>query len=296
MGVLISKFRPEPYYKSCDRYLERLDAKYSSIQSRQSKRKASTKKIKELIFITTAVTVVMAGFYASWVNSRPKGTFTPTGAAQRVSVLFVAPLLGYIIQASLVWVSASLDGWDKRRLETLEKSKRTMLQDLKDSTHYNKIMALMLKYDPEEKKKVELLESAREGRVVQRRWSSHDQPIPASPAPTHRIVASTGRMLMPVLDKLANSVIGDDPALVMELDSLKHRLEAVRTEKVKLEEENRMLKNELLRLHPDFFGPAGNGSETVHLEEAQEDNEGNKDPTDCGAQGVVDCGQDPAMD
>lgn len=78
-------------------------------------------------------------------------------------------------------------------------------------------MELMLKYDPEERKKAALLDFAKKEQIVHRRWSSHDPAIHASPPTHHRIIASTGRVLMPVLDKLANSVIGDSPALLDEL-------------------------------------------------------------------------------
>lgn len=86
---------------------------------------------------------------------------------------------------------------------------------VQDSAHYNKIIDLLMKYDPEERKKATLLDFAKKQGFNRRH--SMGQSIPASVPPHHRIVASTGRVLMPVLDKLANNLIGDDPVLIKEL-------------------------------------------------------------------------------
>ncbi|GMH33172.1 hypothetical protein BSKO_01006 [Bryopsis sp. KO-2023] len=248
LGSLFSRFRSEPYYKKCERRLERLENETFKLKARCDNRAATVQKIKGRIVLYAWILTCVAAAYASWVYGQPEGTYTPLGSASRVSLIIVLPSLSYVMHTSIGWLVSLRDAWDKRSLTKLNRKRMDMLKDLKETAQFENIFAVIRKYDPEERKKADLLEKLKKEEFVPRQRTSNST-IPSGRSgfvatTTKGLMANTGKMIMPVLDTLANSVIGDNPALLEEVRSLQRRLSDMHATNVALEMELKKLRAE----------------------------------------------------
>jgi len=203
-----------------------------------------------------AVLTAAAGAYASWVHQLPEGTYTALESAVRTSAVFVIPCLAAIWYSLVTGYLMWREGRDIRKLEHLNKARMHMLKDLKDRANFEKISALLQKYDPEERKKSTMGQTSRshnaENRPGHRRRSSRSlnavtvaQP-PQSGGNTS-LAYSAGKMLLPVFDRLATSIMGDSPELINELRELRESVTQMEDTIAQLTSENFQLRGELAR-------------------------------------------------
>lgn len=247
-GSLFARFRSEPYYKKCEQRLDRLENETTKITARCANRATTVQKIKGWIVLFAWTSTSVAALYASWVYGQPDGTYTPLGSASRVSAIIVLPLLSYASHMSIGWLVSLRDAWDKRSLTKLNQKRMDLLKDLKETAQFENIFAVIRKYDPDEKKKAELLDKLKKEEFVPRQAPPNAM-IPSARqgivvSTTKGLVANTGKMILPVLDTLANSVIGDNPALVEEVRCLRRSLSEMQATNTALQMELHKLRGD----------------------------------------------------
>eukprot|EP00210_Caulerpa_lentillifera_P001735 g1665.t2 len=152
--------------------------------------------------------------FPSTVYQQPVDQYSRNGRILRTSLILDVPLLMIMLHRLMLWSFELLLKWDDHRLKKLDKTFTSMLADFKDRNRYNRILELLKKYDPDEQRKQKLIEIAQ-----------NPNPVPQPPPQQKPVIAkraSFGGSLMSgagkVVDKLANSIIGDQPELVEELE------------------------------------------------------------------------------
>lgn len=239
MGAFISRrVGTDPYYASYEKAFERLEKESSKILDRRVKRRRTMDQMANVGFWLTSVTLCIALLIAaylqqvesrSWINK----TATILGA---LALPALSVLLHRGVQSVLRWREVK----DERFLKKLMDSKRKMVKELKDSTRFDRTMALIKKYDPDE----QALNSSPRARDIaaganglRRRPSvPRTQGAPTTPdsstgamimrpaavAATAAanaaagVAAGTGKMLMPMFEQLASNLIADNPVLMEE--------------------------------------------------------------------------------
>lgn len=87
--------------------------------------------------------------YAAWVSQQITGTFTTTEHAKRMSLVFIFPTAAYALHVLLSSIKMLLDKKADRQIAALEGRLRKTVSAVKDSTHYEKTLQLLQKYDPD---------------------------------------------------------------------------------------------------------------------------------------------------
>eukprot|EP00803_Ostreobium_quekettii_P006224 evm.model.scf_1302.6 EVM.evm.TU.scf_1302.6 scf_1302:26161-30720(+) len=306
LGWLPRWFRSDPYYTSYERSFERLEKEQSRVEVRGAARRArrgqTRRTFSSNLFYLAAVLTAAAGAYASWVHQLPEGTYTAVESAVRTSAVFVIPCLAAIWYSLVTGYLMWREGRDIRKLEHLNKARMHMLKDLKDRANFEKISALVQKYDPEERNKSMAGQTSRsqnaETRPGHRRRSSHsNKSVPVAQPPQSggnaSLAYSAGKMLFPVLDHLATSIMGDSPELLNELRELRESVTQMQDTIAHLTSENFQLRGELARVQqgsslegssggpapdpegrPEEFEPAGSISSGDDGEEARDEPDG----------------------
>ncbi|EFN58202.1 hypothetical protein CHLNCDRAFT_142061 [Chlorella variabilis] len=251
----------DPYYASYDRSLGNIKAELDRIQAARAARHKAWAAIRARFLGGFAAAYAAVLAYAAYVNHQPPGTYRPAQQAARVAPAFLAPPLGWAAHRLLGWLQAALDARAARRVRQLDGKLRKQVSELKDSTRYQRTLALLQKYDPDYvPPKLERTPSARGGR----------QPLgaraPAGGGGAGRAAGAAvnaagsalqgAGSLFPALAQLysraADTLIADDPVTLgllreaqQQSDLLRQRLMAAEGRSVALLRENIALKQQL---------------------------------------------------
>ena len=114
-----------------------------------------SQRSKRLSAWTSAVrSYGVAGFFlaaalAASASRAAPGTYTPREHLARVAPLFVEPAVVLAALALVRSLGSAVAARDERRLRAARRRLREAVADLKDSTRFERTMALLVKYDPE---------------------------------------------------------------------------------------------------------------------------------------------------
>lgn len=286
-GVFSLRGASDRYYVSYEKAFERIDNECAKIKSRQQRRQQSRNRVNFFFFSFSAVLMAFAAAQAAWVHRQPPGTFSTEQHVARVSPVVIVPLMVYIGH----WVVSFFFNWSESRgtskLKKLAETKRKMVKQLKDSTRFDKTMALIKKYDPE----------------FYEEFAVNGTPLPGQPpfsglnkrppgqgpgrtpgglmaktganvsAAAVMAAAGAGKVLLPMFDKLASSVIGDSPVLLEELRQAQTAALAQDRENAALRKENAALRAQLRELQG--LPPCDS---TTDLSSQQQDEEEDSEP------------------
>ncbi|CAK0742861.1 hypothetical protein CVIRNUC_001426 [Coccomyxa viridis] len=226
MGAYWSKrIGSDPYYASYERSFKVLKKDIDRIKISLHRRKYREHVVANTIFFYGAVGFGLALLGAAWVVQQPTGTYTPQGHSMRVAPLFAEPVLAYLLYYIVLGAMHLWDNRDKRRVEVLNKKLRKMVAELKDSTRYEKTAKLLESYDPDyvppTPRKQQQQQALRTAYIP---GSAKAPSTPAAGRGDRRLslgplqhMTGAGISLMPAFDKLATSLIGDNPALTEAL-------------------------------------------------------------------------------
>lgn len=275
----------DPYYTGYERSFERLEKETRRLQDRKAQRAVNVKRFSTDLFMAAVTCMAAALVYASWVYRQPPEMYAVKDRAIHSSPIVIVPLLAMLLNKMNSWYLSLRERWDDGRIERLKKTRKDMLKSLKDCTHYDRIYELLKKYDPDEQEKgaigqpnqsrvrqedqISVVHHRRTASVCtsEEMLSATDcSRTPVAPSrsgrlpprgprghpPRHQrsssLVETAQKMIVPVFDHVANSIIGDNPEMLEELKKLKEEIAAKEKMISSLKLENTRMKEELQTL------------------------------------------------
>jgi hypothetical protein len=197
-------------------------------------------------FVATYVAILA---YAAWTLQRPQGTYTAGEQARRVAPVFVAPAVAYALRALLQRLVSILNKAADRHIAALQERQHKALADLKDSTRYEKTLALLKKYDPNYAPPTAPASAAGQRRGGGGRPSALAAPVGRAAALAAQTAHGAGGLLFPLLSqawaRAADTLIADDPVLVDLLRQAREQEGAMRQQLLGLQAENEALRRRL---------------------------------------------------
>lgn len=261
---MFSRIGSETYYASYDRKLEELQAYSAELREKQSKLRLLQQKLLSTVFwYCTAPWVAMVA-YAAWVIRQPPETFGVRGQFLRVAPVYAWP--------AAVCTACALGGrltdiichFLQLQAKASQRSMRAMITDLKESTHYDKTLQLLRKYDPDfaaEEAKQRARMTKQQNSPARHIHFSSKSDSPSTPRQVGALAGSAlrgaGSRVMPALDYIATNLMGDSPALTNALreaqsegEALRRRVEDAEARIVDLEDQNETMRKLLGEKQP----------------------------------------------
>ncbi|KAK9820260.1 hypothetical protein WJX72_008203 [[Myrmecia] bisecta] len=261
MGGYFSRFQSD-VFANYEKSMQRIKSEADRLRQQKYVRKKRLDAISSKILLWASLLFGAALAYAAWVLRQPPGSYTALGHFLRVSPVVFEPILAYFAHDVVKWIASWGARRDEARIKALDTKLRSIVSELKDSTRYQKTQKLLDLYDPD---------AAAARAAAARRMPAASPAMPLGPPgaqrPTaqtsssggtssqlqiHRRVTGAGLSLLPALDKLATSLIGDNPALTeglrearSEAEALRERLAAAERRVAELVDENTSLRHRL---------------------------------------------------
>ncbi|KAL6759860.1 hypothetical protein V8C86DRAFT_2565909 [Haematococcus lacustris] len=246
---LLRRRRSDSYHANLEKEFERFDLRCRHIAKRRSQRKRNMAAQDRTFMAAAAITTIAALAHLTWMNQQPSFTFLVWDKLRRAVASFLVPVLVLAVSRLFSQCQLLLDQRDQRELQRVTDTKKRMVKDLKDSTHFEKTMELLKKYDPEQQQPLPVLAlPAAGGLGTGGRLTPTSQLLARTSTAAVAAAAGAGKALFPLLDSLANNMIGDNPHLVEELRRTQRQMQG-------LQERNAALKAELLELHKRYDLP-----------------------------------------
>ncbi|KAG2499137.1 hypothetical protein HYH03_002720 [Edaphochlamys debaryana] len=267
MGGWFSRAGTDTYYANYEKSFERLEKESAKIVDRRVKRRKRMEAVSGVAFWTTAVLICVAVLLTAYLQQVDGQKW------YRKSIMilgaFAVPCATLLLSRGLLWLLRFGETRDERFLRKLMDAKRKMIKDLKDNTRFEKTMALIKKYDPDEPANSPRGAGPASGGGLRRRPngapaagppganrtpSMSQTPRAGTPAgvlmqrsaaaasAAVSVAAGTGKALMPVFESLANNLVGDSPVLIQEAQQLR--------------DENFLLKARLAEIEARLAQPA----------------------------------------
>jgi len=251
-------------------------------QNRRTTQLIMWKHVRNRFWATFLAIYAIIIAYGAWVARQPPGVFTPSQHAARVLPVFIAPALAYIVYYSLSYVFKLLDRWTLRKINHSERRLKKVLNELKDSSRYDKTLQLLKKYDPDylpvpppiitnnnnNNKSMSLRKMVFRGGgnspianngiggTITGAGVSSQSLASKATAAAYATVGRASSKVMPVMAQLwnhaAENLIADDPVMMellreakAESDMLRHRLGDVEMVAQQLNIENKHLRRRL---------------------------------------------------
>ncbi|KAL4443516.1 hypothetical protein ABPG75_011253 [Micractinium tetrahymenae] len=254
----------DPYYASYERSLGNIKTELDRLQAARIVRAKAWAAIRARFWrgFAAAYAVILA--WAAYVNRQPLGTYTHAQQAARVAPAFLAPLAAWLAHRLLGWLQRLLDRRGAARARQLEAKLRKQVTELKDSTRYDRTLALLQKYDPDyAPPKPQRVASARGPAASQQQGAAAATAggLPARAAGAAVNVAGSalqgaGSRLFPLLGQLysqaAGTLIADGPVMLgllrdaqQQSNILRHRLMDAEARAIALLQANIALKQQL---------------------------------------------------
>jgi len=270
MGGRVSRL--DRFYTNYEKSFERLEQEVQRLKSKRAKTSLRKSTVTFWSSVSIAVAVVIAAMLIYKIQQLPPGTLSYQEHFQQVGLSLGLPLVAGVLHWIVHRLAGFLDSRDGRKIKALEAAKRKMVKELKDMSNFEKTKALIDKYDPDAKPVLAMAPSPGQGGKHHGGWSgspgvggpgwSPQQggrpgmmmgPVMATGAVgAASAVAGAGRALMPLIDKLANTMIGDNPVLLddlrraqMEIARAQANVDAAMADAQNLRDENFSLKQKL---------------------------------------------------
>lgn len=241
MGILWSRrVGSDPYYLSYEKSFEKITSKESQIKERGLKRRKRWQEISGRSTFASAVWAVGVAAAWGWVGKQqlivPYSRLWQLCVGLSLGVLFLLIALAVVLKKVL----SVLEQRDGVYLKRLQESRKRMLKELKDATHYEKTMALLKKYDPESQPPPPPPQ-----RMTQTTPRTPGPIVPAAnKTPTSMLIGAgnlafgaAGKALAPMFDTIANNMIGDNPQLLDALRRAEQEVAYLRSENASLKQQ-----------------------------------------------------------
>ncbi|PRW56763.1 hypothetical protein C2E21_4548 [Chlorella sorokiniana] len=259
LRTLFARVGSDPYYASYDRSLGNIKSEVDRVQAARAARAKAWGAVRARFLGYWAASWAVLLAYAAYVNRQPHGTYSPAQQAARVAPAFLAPAAGWLVHRLLSWLQGALDRRSAGRVKVLEGKLRKQVAELKDSTRYERTLALLQKYDPDYAPPRP--QGAPSGRQLGKLGAPGNSSVTSRAAGAAVNAAGTalqgaGAKMFPVLAQLyshaAGTLIADDPVTLgllreaqQESDALRHRLIQAEGRAVALLQDNIVLKLQL---------------------------------------------------
>ncbi|KAF8073061.1 hypothetical protein HT031_000722 [Scenedesmus sp. PABB004] len=210
--------RSDRVYGDYEKCFERVESSVAAVKARAAARARRREALGRWASVGVSLALALAAAVIYQVQQQPPGTFTYQQHFARVGGALALPAAA----GALHWLAALalgvLQRRDAARVKRLEGMKRSMVKELKDMSRYDRIKTLIDKYDPDARPPPPPLPAA----------AANGGPGPAMPALLMKgsgqvagaaalAVAGAGKALVPLFDKLATSLISDNPMLLEDL-------------------------------------------------------------------------------
>lgn len=253
MGLLFSRVGSDPYYASYERSFEKVEKEIVRLQTQKRRRQQWLEAFKSRALVVFLAIFVPAAAIAAQVHRQPPGTFTAREHFIRVSPVLLVPVAFGIFYFLAQYLCSWKDAAQSKKTQRLVDIKRKLIKELRDSTRYDKTHQLIKKYDPD----------ATPASVLRPKPGGWDALVPpvrgvangtSLNAATSAAGAAAGAMggvskaLFPVIEKLASSMIGDNPVVLEQFRQVQHQLEDAQQQASALWAENVELREEVQRL------------------------------------------------
>lgn len=274
MGAFFSRIGSDPY-AGYERSLEGLKSTIDRLQEKVAVRQKHISSVDGTIFTYGLAGFAIALGLAAWALRQPPGALSHKQHLCSVLPLFVEPIGAYVLYVAWNTSQSLLGRRERAKLAASNTKLRKMITDLKDTTRYQKTQALLCKYDPDyvipspSPPAKQQLQTPSRTPLRSIRSDGRDTPWRQS---------ALGRMtgagaILPAIDKLASTLIGDNPALMQmlrvaksEAETLRERLAAAEARAAQLHAQNAALRERLGEdAGPPLMDEAGLGSSALEM-------------------------------
>ncbi|KAF5834834.1 hypothetical protein DUNSADRAFT_8374 [Dunaliella salina] len=227
MGFLGWLFTGKDLYLNYEKSFERIVKKSNAILARRYARRQKMQTYSRVLWNAFTFSVVAGIGHLVWLNRMPAGALPVQQHITRSALSVIVPLATFILHSAFGKIVSLFESRDNSMLKRLYDSKKKMVQDLKDSTRFEKTMALIRKYSPEDQ--ASLAPSPQPVPIPitpATKQRQQNQPIPTPPSHLLSAAAGAGKVLFPMFDSLATNMIGDNPQLVAHLRQTQAQLAA----------------------------------------------------------------------
>ncbi|GBF93771.1 hypothetical protein Rsub_06103 [Raphidocelis subcapitata] len=229
--------RLDRYYASHEKAFERIEIDLRRLQERMSQRVRRRSTLGTWSTAAVALSVCLSFYLIYEVQQRQ---YAYREHFQRVSGAMALPLAAGALHWALLGFFSVMDRRVARRIKGLEDAKRALIKELKDASSYERTKSLIEKYDPDARR---MPPAPPPGTLLAQQHARRlagPHPQPGSPVrgggkllprPGHMAgaaaaaVGSAGLALVPLLDKLAATLIADNPVLLDDLRRAQAQLE-----------------------------------------------------------------------
>eukprot|EP00879_Flechtneria_rotunda_P017494 GHRR01018343.1.p1 GENE.GHRR01018343.1~~GHRR01018343.1.p1 ORF type:complete len:436 (+),score=201.31 GHRR01018343.1:371-1678(+) len=243
-----------------------------------------------------ALTILVAAGVIYQVQQKSPGTYSYQQHVSWIGGAMALPACAFALHWLLVFVLGAVEGRDVRKLKALEAAKRNMIKELKDMSRFDKIKSLIDKFDPDAAQASPAVANSAgglqgpnysapaPGRLQQQHHQYQQQQRlqqPQVPALLMKgsgqvagaaalAVTGAGKAILPLFDKLATTLISDNPVLLEDLRRAQHQLQeaenrtmAVLQNSYAVQHENITLKQRLVDLEKQLDLPASFNAEAL---------------------------------
>ncbi|KFM29279.1 hypothetical protein F751_1655 [Auxenochlorella protothecoides] len=249
MGLTLSRIGSDPYYANYEKSLARIQKDVIKLKAQLEARRAVSAHIRSRFLGGFAAVYVVILAYAAWVARAPPATYTYRQHLTLVAPALYAPPAAWLLYRLLSAILQALDSYSARKVALLDSKLRKMVAELKESSRYERTLALLKKYDPEYKPPLPT-PAPRPAAPAGRAPGVQGPRAPPQPQP------AAGPKVVPALTQLwtraADRLIADDPVALRllqeaqrEAAELRAALVASETETLRLQAQNRHLLTEL---------------------------------------------------
>ncbi|GAX77734.1 hypothetical protein CEUSTIGMA_g5177.t1 [Chlamydomonas eustigma] len=235
MGALLTRYDS---FLSSEKSLQRCTALSYKIMGRRNQRNRSWGTCSSKCIQISYVFMIACIARIAYLKQQYNETLSTSSYFKMTAAPFLVPSVLYSMGKILLWLLKLLEAREDKQLKKLDDVKKKLIQDLKDSTKFEKTMALLKKYDPAYAAEVFPSPASRH----RHRSVDGSGIVNTSLTPGCTNVAST--LLVAAIDsvgKFATKVIGDNPTLIEEL----RRAQAAA---LHLQQENDVLRQQLQML------------------------------------------------
>jgi hypothetical protein len=281
MGQSQSK-RMDKYVATYERAFERIETDLQRVLQRRER----GRRARAALSLWSAVAVVASAVVGAWlvqqVQRQAPGTYTVGEHAARTSAALALPFAVAAVRWLLLLLLGAADARASSHAAKLDAAKRTLVRELKDACRFDTARRLLARYDPDERKQQQHLQHQQQLQQQQQQQlqqqrrraaaaaaatgaGQHRNPQQHQHQQQHRqqqspqllatagaaaasAVAGAGRAVLPLIDRLATTLIADNPVLLEDIRQARAALAEAGSEAAAAARENEALRTRVLEL------------------------------------------------
>jgi hypothetical protein len=250
MGQSQSK-RMDRYVATYEREFERIEQDLVRVLQRRERGRAVRAALSLWSAAVVVASVAVAAALVQRVQRAAPGEYSAAQHAARTAGGLCLPFAAAALRWLTMLLLGAADARASRRAAALEQGKRALVRELKDACRFDTARRLLVKYDPDERKQqmqhmMQQQQQQRQQQQQQKRRAAgpltqhqqhqhqqqrqpgpntnarpQDPPPPAllvtAGAAAASAVAGAGRAVLPLIDRLANTLIADNPVLLEDV-------------------------------------------------------------------------------